>query len=157
MIEVSRVALERAILDGATLAGEWRLCKMDGLVYWAEYYTRGDAHTRHAYVRIPSLYPEGLGSMHRQFCAWAKKLPPIRAELLLSLARGTAHFENPDADAYAIPCIVAYWLTPGERAQWESHLADRINLMADACLIVLNNDSRRARFKFAYPTLSAVS
>lgn len=154
MIDVSRVALEQAIGTGANIAGEWRLCKKDGSVYWYGWFSGQQPHLGHGYLRIPALFPEGSGSQYRLFCLWAKQLASRRGELFLSLARGTLSDLNPDSCAFATPCIIDQWLTPSERAQWRNFLSLRISQYAENCLVALNNDHRRARFRFAYPTVA---
>lgn len=153
MIDVSRVELEQAIRTGANIAGEWRLCKKDGAVYWYGWFTT-QPHLGHSYLRIPSLFPDGSGSRHRLFCLFAKQLASKRGEVFLSLARGTPSEYNLDGVAYATSCIVSRWLTPSERTQWEHFLSMRVAHLADCCLVALNNDYRRARFRFAYPTVA---
>ena len=155
MIEVSRVALEQAICDGANISGEWRLCRKEGAVYWYGWFSGTQPHLSHSYLRIPSLFPEGSASRHRMFCLWAKQMASKRGELFLSLARGTPSKQNPDGCAYATPCIIERWLTPSERAQWEHFMSERVSQYADGCLIALNNEFRRARFRFAYPCAAA--
>jgi len=150
MIDVSRVELEQAIRQGANISGEWRLCKKDGGVYWYGWFS-DQPHLGHGYLRIPSLFPEGSGSRHRLFCLWAKQLASKRGEAFLSLARGTPSGINPDGVAFATSCIVSRWLTPSERSQWEHFLSMRVAQFADGCLTALNNEHRRARFRFAYP------
>lgn len=151
MNDVSRVALEQAICAGANISGEWRLCKKDGSVYWYGYFSGSQPHLGHSYLRLPSLFPEGSGSKHRLFCLFAKQMASRRGELLLSLARGTPSEHNPSGEALATPCIIERWLTPSERTQWEHFLSQRVAQFADGCLVALNNEYRRARFRFAYP------
>lgn len=154
MIDVPRVEIEQAIRAGANIAGEWRLCKKDGQVYWYGWFG-AQPHLGHSYLRIPALFPEGSSSRHRLFCVWAKQLASKRGEVFLSLARGTPDAQNPDGVAFATSCIVGRWLTPSERAQWEHFLSMRVAHLADCCLVALNNEYRRAHFRFSYPTVVA--
>lgn len=157
MIDVDRTALEDALRSGSNRAGAWHICRVDGRIYWhAAYGVTG--HEGHADLRVPALYPDGSGSLYRSFCVWTRNLAPERRCVLLSLAQGTVGPENTQGTAYAVPCILRYFLTVEEKAAWEASVQARLTIHAEGCLQALNAPHGRPRYRFrAYPANISVA
>lgn len=149
MIPVSRAAVRRAIAQGKTPGGDWHLCQRDGAILWMPTWGPcAPGHSGHTSLRLPALFPEGEHSRYCYLCLWARKTPmaPGRREELFTLMLGTPSALNPTGDAYAASCIVRMFLTSDERACWNEYLEQRLQMLADTCLVALNDLSRRARF-----------